>query len=352
MISYVKLKDLTLDASFTSSTTKEAFRGKITHSALTQRAPAADAVSGGWVGVGRPRSSGKLVLEFPGSIPLSSLKKWRWFTVETQGPNSKKYTTNDTFVRVTAEEKHLEMFSLLAYFLLSRMAAMYKDGDTPAALAEKALGEWEQYLGVRAENPSILYTGAFGEIYVLNRLICEIGPGIVRGWAGPCGGSQDILIDVENKFTAGIEVKTVGVDTDSLRINGVAQLASPGLLLAVRLGQNESSLYTGSLGDLISQVEAALAERPEELQDFKKKLEYLPLDESSEHYKSERHIVKVEYWDMNDLPRVRVSDPGKEKLWSVIAMLSPGPGTPLDSAENIKPILEKCSAPTDGGEAL
>ena len=349
---FVKLESLTEAKNFTSSTTKEAFTEKIAHNALTQLAPAANAVAGGWIGVGKPPSGGKLVLEFPGGALISSLKKWRWFTLETAAPNSKKYTANDQFVRLTAEEKHLEMFSLLAYFLLSRMAAMYKDGDSPALLVGKALGEWEQYLGVRAEDPSSLHTGAFGEIYILSRLINEIGPRVVRCWAGPCGGSQDICVDVANDFVAGVEVKTIGADSDSLLINGVDQLASPGLLLAVRLGESDSPQYTGSLGDLISQVETALTEHPAELKDFKKKLEYLSLDESSEHYKSERCIVKVEYWDMTDLPRVSVSGPGKENLWPVKSTLRPGPGAMLGCDDNIKPILDNCAAPTDDGGSL
>ena len=352
MISYVKLKDLARDAGFTSSTTKEAFTANTLHNAFTGLPPNTDAVAGGWVGVGKLHSSGKLVLEFPGGALISSLKKWRWFTVETKDPNSKKYTANDPFVRLSAEEKHLEMFSLLAYFLLSRMAAMYKDEDSPALLVAKALGEWEQYLGVRAEDPSIVHIGAFGEIYVLNRLIDEIGPDIVRGWAGPCGGSQDIHIGVENDVVVGIEVKTVGADSDSLLINGVDQLASPGLLLAVRLGESESPVYTGRLGDLISQIETTLAKHPEDLKEFKKKLEYLSLDESSEHYKSEKCIVRAEYWDMKDLPRVSVSGPGKENLWPVRSTLRPGPGATLGCDDNIKPILNNCAAPTDDGGSL
>lgn len=352
MISYVKIKDLVRDANFTSSTTKEVFTGKIAHNAFTQLAPAAAAVVDGWVGVGKLNSGGKLVLEFPGGVLISPSKKWRWFTVETEAPNSKKYTANDPFVRLTAEEKHLEMFSLLAYFVISRMADMYKDGDSAALLVAKALGEWEQYLGVRAEDPSSLHTGAFGEIYVLNRLIDEIGPGTVRTWAGPCGGSQDMRISIENDFVAGIEVKTVGADSDSLLINGVDQLASPGLLLAVRLGESESPIYIGSLRSLILQIETTLTKHPEDLKEFKKKLEYLSLDESSEHYKSERRIVKVEYWDMMDLPRVSVSGPGKENLWPVRSTLRPGPGATLGCNDKIKPILDNCGAPTDDGGSL
>ena len=159
-------------------------------------------------------------------------------------------------------------------------------------------------------------------------------------------------ISIENDFVAGIEVKTVGADSDSLLINGVDQLASPGLLLAVRLGESESPLYIGSLGDLITQVETTLAKHPEDLKEFKQKLEYLSLDKFSEHYKSERRIVKVEYWDMKDLPRVSVSGPGKENLWPVRSTLRPGPGATLGCGDNIKPILDSCTTPTDDGGSL
>lgn len=351
MILYVKLKNLTGDASFTSSTTKEAFKGTTpTSMGFMQRPPTDTAVKEGWVGIGCLEQ--KLVLEFPGGATSSPLKKWRWFKVETKKPNSRKYTTGDSFVRLSAENRHLEMFSLLAYFLLSRMAVMYRDGDSPAALAERALGEWEQYLGVRAEDPSSLHTGAFGELYLLKILISEIGPGVVQGWDGPTGGSQDVRVDVGGALAVGVEIKTIGADADSLQINGTDQLASPGMLFAVRLGESDARMYQGSLKSLIAEVEYSLSQHPECLSEFTKRLEYLSLDKDSEHYSSTRSIAEVEYWDMLDLPRVSVSGPGKERLWPVRSTLRPGPGTKLVAGTKIKPILDGCGAPADGSASL
>jgi len=351
MISHVKLKNLTGDASFTSSTTKEAFKGTTpTSMGFTQRPPTDTAVEEGWVGIGCLEQ--KLVLEFPGDAGISPLKKWRWFNAETKEPSSRKYTAGDPFVRLSAEKKHLEMFSLLAYFLLSRMAVMYRDGDSPAALAGRALGEWEQYLGVRAEDPSSLYTGAFGEIYVLKLLISEIGPGVVQGWDGPTGGSQDVRVDVGSALAVGVEIKTIGADADSLQINGTDQLASPGMLFAVRLGESGAPVYQGSLKSLIAEVERSLSQDPKELAEFTKRLEYLSLDEESEHYNSTRYIAEVEYWDMWDLPRVSVSGPGKERLWPVRSTLRPGQGAKMVAGTKIKPILAGCGASADGSASL
>jgi len=350
-ISYVKLKSLTGDASFTSSTTKEAFKvTTLTSMRFRQTPPADTAVEEGWVGIGCLEQ--KLVLEFPGGATSSPLKKWRWFKVETKEPNSKKYTAGDPFVRLSAEKKHLEMFSLLAYFLLSRMAVMYRDGDSPAALAGRALGEWEQYLGVRAEDPSSLHTGAFGEIYVLKLLISEIGPGVVLGWDGPCGGSQDVRVDAGSALAVGVEIKTIGADADSLQINGTEQLAAPGMLFGVRLGESDARMYQGSLKSLIADVESSLSQHQKELAEFTKRLEYLSLDEESEHYSSTRSIAEVEYWDMRDLPQVRVSGPGKEKLWPVRSTLRPGQGAKMVAGTKIKPILDGCGASADGSASL
>jgi hypothetical protein len=351
MISYVKLKTLTGDASFTSSTTKEAFKGTTpTSMGFTQLPPTDAAVEEGWVGIGCLKET--LVLEFPADAGSSPLKKWRWFNAETREPNSRKYTKGDPFVRLSAEKKHLEMFSLLAYFLLSRMAVMYRDGDSPAALAGRALGEWEQYLGVRAEDPSSLYTGAFGEIYVLKLLISEIGPGVVQDWDGPTGESQDVRVDVGCASAVGVEVKTIGADADSLQINGTDQLASPGMLFAVRLGESDARMYQGSLKSLIAEVERSLSQHPEAREEFTKRLGYLSLDEESEHYNSTRSIAEVEYWDMRDLPRVSVSGPGKENLWPVRSTLRPGPGAKLVAGTKIKPILAGCGASTNGDGTL
>lgn len=345
---YARLPDLTKNENFSSATTKAAFTSQLdcaANAGWTEQVPGGNAAPEGWIGLKADES--KLVLELPGGKIGPMAKKWRWFRVEDMDPKPNKYGEGVGFVRLATDKKHLEMFSLLSYFLLLRMAGAYIGGASPAVLVQKALDEWEQYLGARAEDPSSRHTGAFGEIYILLRLINETAPQAVLGWAGPLGKSQDISVTKDNVFVAGVEVKTIGADADSLSINGVDQLASPGLLLAVRLGSSTTPIYSGSLKDLVCAVKGALKDHPVERDEFGKRLEYLALDESSEHYKSTRQIVGIEYWDMGNLPRISISGPAATALWPVTATLRPGPGTALGENDRFEDVLANCVNPTD-----
>ena len=266
---------------------------------------------GEWAAVGY--RDGTLYLDFPGLLQKGT-RASKWFTVMQE--HGKHIYDGEPFVRVCALVKHLEMFALLGVFLLTRVAQQPAE-STAGASASTGLQDWAKYMGAKAEPEAWEYTGAFGELYVLSRLIDTRGHQAVAWWLGPDRAAQDFKVPVDRHNEAGIEVKTAGEGAGVARISGLHQLCSPGILLTVELGALTTGINTHSVLSLVQHIEKSLAHAQEPLALFKAQLKKIGLDTQSPEYVSQRCISRVVYWDMADLPSLSSRGPGKDFITSV-----------------------------------
>lgn len=158
--------------------------------------------------------------------------------------------------------------------------AVVDEGTAPYEALAAAVSRWEALL----RRPSLLsdeaQAGLFGELWLLERLICAYGAGAVDSWTGPMRQPHDFRLgDTE------LEVKTTSGSGRVHTINGIGQL-QPSLdctlyLLSLRLA--DAGTGGRSLPEAVGAIEALLSISPTELSRFQTGLDavgYDPTDAS------------------------------------------------------------------------
>jgi hypothetical protein len=134
------------------------------------------------------------------------------------------------------EPRLLPVFAALCRDII----ALTRSGVDEGRLAAAVLGRLDHWRSLLERDSAGLgeaaLRGLIGELLVLEQQVLAALPPreAVAAWTGPRGSAQDFLLPSGTR----IEVKTIGRDADTVRVNGLGQLdagADPLLLAVVRV---------------------------------------------------------------------------------------------------------------------
>lgn len=174
-----------------------------------------------------------------------------------------------------------------------------RDGTADADLGDAVLSRlnrWRSLLEREASGLSDeILRGLIGELTVLESHLLQILPAdaAIAAWQGPSGAAQDFLLSSGDL----IEVKTADRDAQSVHINGLAQLASDGLLtLAVVRVQATGVAATGAVTapTLVNRLRGALIEHPDAARAFEASLAVLGWHDHPAHEDVAVRVLHIE----------------------------------------------------------
>lgn len=163
----------------------------------------------------------------------------------------------------TDSKNHYSNFYLLISEIVSEVV---DDGAEPDTALLAAIARWEALLSRPTLMSEEAQAGLFGELWLLERLIANMGPGAVDAWVGPVPQPHDFRIgEIE------LEVKTTSGATRIHTINGIGQL-QPSLncrLYLVSLKLANAGTGGRSLPEAVSNIEGLLDHHPAALKRFR-----------------------------------------------------------------------------------
>ena len=214
---------------------------------------------------------------------------------------------------VLNEPQLLPVFSALCRDIVSFTRAGVDESRLAGAIMGR-IDRWRTLL--ERKTPGLgepALRGLIGELLVLEtELLAKLTPReAVSAWTGPSGAPQDFLLP----SGVHLEVKTIGRDAGTARVNGLSQLdasTDPLILVAVRVettGVAARGAVTAPV--LVARLRQALIDAPDALVDFEAALASMGWHEDPSHDVFALRPLTIEAHDVTaDFPRlIRASVP-------------------------------------------
>jgi Putative PD-(D/E)XK family member, (DUF4420) len=168
------------------------------------------------------------------------------------------------------EQRLLPVFAALCRDIV----AFTRSGVDERRLAATVLGRLDHWRSLLERDAAGLgeaaLRGLIGELLVLEKEVLAALPlrEAVGAWTGPRGSPQDFLLPTGTR----IEVKTIGRDAGTVRVNGLGQLdagADPLVLAVVRVEATGASAYHAlTVPMLVTRLRDRISADPDALADF------------------------------------------------------------------------------------
>lgn len=244
------------------------------------------------------RAGEKLILKVPGTASSLPGRSFGWFDFNSEQHDSRLFP-NDHALTLTSNMQHRRMFSVLAEFVLSHITP---ETANPAEAVAEGLSHWRKYLRTYRD-PGKEGWGLHGELLTLEQLITSFGPRAVAWWTGPNMSPKDFTIG-ESGF--GLEVKTCGENSTSVRVHGASQLEPEGRLLIVRMRRAEGGETPAAV---IVRIRKKLSGQPE-ADTFEQLLTKAGFEDGEEAYPAA--IARIQVEDLRRLPQITLPKEPKD----------------------------------------
>lgn len=185
-------------------------------------------------------------------------------------------------------------------------AAQRESSEEEALLAETKIYErWLAFYKKRNSFTEAMARGLYGELWVLRteHAARKISwSTTLKSWCGPEDSPQDFVFGSDEA----IEVKTIQLASDKVKINGSEQLLFPGSLVlrVLRVSSADHTTNGETLGEIVAEIESKLT--PTEQSYFGEKLSRVGYDPKSDVAVRSFFTVieEIDYAVKDDFPRI------------------------------------------------
>jgi Putative PD-(D/E)XK family member, (DUF4420) len=208
------------------------------------------------------------------------------------------------------DNRFLDTYLQFASDLVNRTSAARTESEGLIRVLT-VVNEWKRLFtsGTRALLGETALRGVIAELWFGFRVLVrqENVAAIAKAWKGPLGGDQDFVFAFGRRY----EVKSLHVDSDTIRISSAEQLDAEDLTLASVTLEECGHDHAGalSLPTIVAEIRQELADGPDAAVAFDQCLSALGADVGDSHYADRWFAVKecIEYTVTPEFPAIRRS---------------------------------------------